>query len=180
MCQFEANFVLLCSLYSILLSSPFHFYLRRIHLRNAYFEAIWLRNAVWGQKINVLHHFNLPLKWSLKCRFCGCLINSELCFPWKLFFSTWMIVFVHMSCCSSLVRDVHSFFNFFLKIFAFVMSFIRFLLSIVVHFFISSFMITFFLRYSCFFYIVFFPEWFIIFTSHISGVRSPQHSISKS
>lgn len=43
-----------------------------------------------------LHHFNLPLKWSLKCRFCGCLINSLNYVSLKTFFSTWMIVFVYV------------------------------------------------------------------------------------
>lgn len=83
---------------------------------------------------------------------------SELCFPWKLFSRPeWL--FSYMSCCASPVRDVHSFFNFLLKIFASVMmSFIRFLLSIVVHFFISSFIITFFLRYSCFLLLSFFQS----------------------
>lgn len=41
--------------------SALRFYLRRIYLRNAYFEAIWLRNAAWSQKhfyIILIFHWN--------------------------------------------------------------------------------------------------------------------------
>lgn len=104
------------------------------------FEAIWLRNAMTPNSF--LHHFNLPWKWwSLKCRFCGCLINSELWFSLKLFFFfdlnyfyVWLLLF---SCPTFIL-----FFNFFLKIFATDELHSIFTID-VVHFFISSFIYVF-------------------------------------